>query len=162
MGRYITTHGQNLYDVALHIYGSIEGIVDLLMNNTTLSLNDNLKAGIELVYTDNFIINSDTAHYLKNNRITPANGEQNVYFKTSNKLKVLEIYTGNRETSVEFSISGSGFIEIDWGDNTDIQKLYYQKHSLTLFIHLTIVLGVKERSLYMEKISRSKRSTSVN
>lgn len=65
MGRYITTHGQNLYDVALHIYGSIEGIVDLLMNNTTLSLNDNLKAGIELVYTDNFIINSDTAHYLK-------------------------------------------------------------------------------------------------
>lgn len=77
-------------------------------------------------------------------------------------MKVLEIYTGNRETSVEFSISGSGFIEIDWGDNTDIQKLYYQKHSLTLFIHLTIVLGVKERSLYMEKISRSKRSTSVN
>lgn len=65
MGRYITTHGQNLYDVALHIYGSIEGIVDLMMNNTTLSLNDNLKAGTELLYTDNFIINSDTAYYLK-------------------------------------------------------------------------------------------------
>jgi hypothetical protein len=29
MGKYRVIAGQNLYDIALHIYGSIEGIVDL-------------------------------------------------------------------------------------------------------------------------------------
>ncbi|MCS2956861.1 hypothetical protein NXX53_06170 [Bacteroides salyersiae] len=43
MGKYTVITGQNLYDIALHIYGSIEGIVDLLMNNPDLSLCDNLK-----------------------------------------------------------------------------------------------------------------------
>ena len=157
MGRYIVTYGQNLYDVALHIYGSIEGIVDLMMNNTTLSLNENLKAGIELVYTDNFIINSDTAYYLKNNRITPANGEQNVYFKASNKLKVLEIYTGNRETSVELSISGSGFIEIDWGDNTDIQTIILSEIFANIVHTFDNSIGGKRKiTIYGESIEIKK------
>ena len=29
MGKYRVIAGQNLYDIALHIYGSIEGIVDM-------------------------------------------------------------------------------------------------------------------------------------
>ena len=33
MGKYTVTEGQNLYDVALHLTGSIEGIVDLLICN---------------------------------------------------------------------------------------------------------------------------------
>ena len=36
MGRYKVIAGQNIYDIALHIYGSIEGIVDLMMCNTCL------------------------------------------------------------------------------------------------------------------------------
>ena len=28
MGKYVVTEGQNLYDIALHLTGSIEGIVD--------------------------------------------------------------------------------------------------------------------------------------
>lgn len=157
MGRYITTHGQNLYDVALHIYGSIEGIVDLMMNNTTLSLNDNLKAGTELLYTDNFIINSDTAYYLKNNKITPANGEQNIYFKASQKPKILEIYTGNRETSVGLSISGSGIIEVDWGDNTDIQTIVLSE-TFANVIHTfdNSILGKRKIIIYGDGIEIKK------
>ena len=82
MGKYIVTHGQNLYDVALHIYGSIEGVIDLMMNNTSLSLDQILKAGDELVYTDDYVINKDVAAYYKVNEIMPANGERHVYPKS--------------------------------------------------------------------------------
>ena len=55
MGRYKVIAGQNIYDIALHIYGSIEGIVDLMMCNTDLSLDTTLKVGDELIYSDDFI-----------------------------------------------------------------------------------------------------------
>ena len=50
MGKYTVTEGQNLYDVALHLTGSIEGIVDLLICNPALSLADTLRSGDELFY----------------------------------------------------------------------------------------------------------------
>ena len=50
MGRYRVIAGQNIFDVALHLYGSIEGIVDLMMNNADLSLATVLTVGQELVY----------------------------------------------------------------------------------------------------------------
>ena len=59
MGNYRVITGQNIYDVALHLYGSIEGIVDLLINNPGLSLETELRTGQELTYTDGFIINAD-------------------------------------------------------------------------------------------------------
>ena len=31
MGKYRVVAGQNIYDVALYLYGSIEGVVDLLI-----------------------------------------------------------------------------------------------------------------------------------
>ena len=48
MGNYRVITGQNIYDVALHLYGSIEGIVDLLVNNPDLSLETELRTGQEL------------------------------------------------------------------------------------------------------------------
>lgn len=50
MGKYIVIQGQNIYDVALHIYGSIEGVTDLMVNNENLSFATELKAGDELVW----------------------------------------------------------------------------------------------------------------
>ena len=48
MGNYRVITGQNIYDVALHLYGSIDGIVDLLINNPGLSLETELRTGQEL------------------------------------------------------------------------------------------------------------------
>ena len=45
MGSYRVVTGQNIYDVALHLYGSVEGIVDLLVNNPALSLETELCSG---------------------------------------------------------------------------------------------------------------------
>ncbi|MDR1718060.1 MAG: hypothetical protein LBS20_19660 [Prevotella sp.] len=124
MGKYTVTSGQNLFDISMHIYGSIEGIVDLMMNNSGLSLADELKAGDELVFTDDFIINKDVVSYFRMNNLTPANGERQVYFKEpSYPLKVI-IRMNNRMTSTAFSISGNGIMEIDWGDNSPIETMH--------------------------------------
>ena len=74
MGRYKVIAGQNIYDVALHLYGSVEGIVDLLMNNTSLSIDDDLRPGDELAYTDGFVINADVLAYNTRHNIVPAGG----------------------------------------------------------------------------------------
>lgn len=124
MGKYIITSGQNIYDVALHLYGSVEGIVDLMMNNASLSLCDSLKPGMELVYTDDFIINNDIYAYYRMNNIVPSNGERTVYYKSSSHPKLIEIYVDKELTSVAFDLYGLyGEIEIDWGDNSPMQIL---------------------------------------
>ena len=79
MGNYRVITGQNIYDVALHLYGSIEGIVDLLINNPGLSLETELRTGQELTYTDGFIINADVVAYNEMHGIVPSNGERHVY-----------------------------------------------------------------------------------
>ncbi|MFR2062735.1 MAG: hypothetical protein ACLS37_13150 [Alistipes sp.] len=81
MGKYVVTEGQNLYDIALHLTGSIEGIVDLLICNPVLSLADTLRGGDELFYTDDFVINADVVARYRREQIVPAGGERNVYPK---------------------------------------------------------------------------------
>ena len=50
MGNYRVITGQNIYDVALHLYGSIEGIVDLLVNNPDLHWKRNSATGTRNLY----------------------------------------------------------------------------------------------------------------
>lgn len=123
MGRYSVTAGQNLFDIALHIYGSIEGIVDLMINNPDLSICDTLQTGDELLYTDGFIINADVLAYNKLHGIIPSNGERNIYYKSSPLPRIADIIVKNTQMSVRFDISGNGSIDIDWGDNSPIQTI---------------------------------------
>lgn len=133
MGKYVVTNGQNLYDVALDLYGSIEGIVDLLMNNTGLSLADDLRAGDKLVYTDDFAINADVVAYNHQHGIVPANGEHSVYPKYFGMPYFALFCLRNTITSAGFGASGNGQIEIDWGDNSPVEtiKLSRQFHTYT-------------------------------
>ena len=39
MAKYIVKPNQNLFDVALHIYGSIEGLYEILITNEVLNMN---------------------------------------------------------------------------------------------------------------------------
>lgn len=123
MGRYVVTNGQNLYDIALALYGSIEGIVDLLMGNTDLSLATDLHTGDELVYTDDFAINADVVAYNRQHGIVPANGERSVYPKYFTLPPLSEFRLSNTLTSVSFTVSGTGNIEMDWGDNTPVERV---------------------------------------
>lgn len=135
MGKYIVTYGQNLYDVSLHIYGSIEGIVDLMMNNTSLSLDETLRAGDELIYTDDYIINADIVSYNEKNQIIPSNGERNVYPKDFSYPKLMECYLDNKNISVELLVIGNGKVEVDWGDNSQVQAIDLSSQTSSI-IHL--------------------------
>ena len=42
MAQYKVRNGQNIYDVALTLYGSIEGIFDLLISNEWLNMETQL------------------------------------------------------------------------------------------------------------------------
>lgn len=121
MGKYVVCEGQNLFDVALHIHGSIEGLIDLLICNPSLSLAGELKSSDELSYTDNFVIDADTVAYYKMYGIKPANGERTVYYKSSEYPELVEIYLENSRTFACFEVSGHGTLEIDWGDNSKIE-----------------------------------------
>lgn len=123
MGEYTVTTGQNLYDIAMHTHGSIEGIVDLLIQNPQLSLEDKLVAGNKLQYTDDYAINEDIVAYNKAHGIIPAAGERHVYYKESGLPKVMEFHLLPDKTSAGFMCMGEGQLEIDWGDNTDLERL---------------------------------------
>ena len=123
MGIYKVVAGQNLFDVSLALSGSIEGVTDLLMNNPGLSFCDTLKAGAELIYTDDFVVDANILAHNRINGIIPANGERNVYFKSSSLEHLFVVHTLNTETFVSFSVSGTGFMEIDWGDNSKIEQI---------------------------------------
>lgn len=105
MGKYSVIAGQNLYDVAIHTYGAIEGITDLLVNNESLSLDDDLQSGDELVYTDDYQIDREVVAYYQTHGITPASGELHVYPKVFTLPLAIELYLANTEISAGFSIS---------------------------------------------------------
>ena len=128
MGRYSVIAGQNIFDVALHLYGSIEGIVDLMMNNPDLSLDTTLTVGQELVYTDGFVINADVVAYNAARGIVPANGEHHVYPKYPEGQLSVEFHLPAAVLNVSCTASGTGSLEIDWGDNSEIEKIELAGH----------------------------------
>lgn len=77
MDKYTTKSKQNIYDVALTLYGSIEGIFDLMISNTDLSLNSVIEKGAELNYHSGFTINRDIIVWLEDNNVTVRNSRYN-------------------------------------------------------------------------------------
>lgn len=78
MSKYVTKTGQNLYDVALTLYGSVEGIFDLLVSNENISLGAVLPKGTELEYHKDFMLNKDIAGWLTDNKVNVKNGSYKI------------------------------------------------------------------------------------
>jgi len=123
MGKYTVTAGQCIYDIALHLYGSIEGITDLLISNPALSLEDTLRSGQELVYSDDFEIDSDVVAWYRNNGIKPSGGEHSVYPKEFTLPLLAEIRMEASHIGAALTLAGLGELEIDWGDNSPAQHV---------------------------------------
>ena len=123
MPTYRVKPAQNLYDVALHLYGSIEGIYDLLITNDWLSMNTNLQAGMELEYHDYFVINEGIVSQFNNDNIVPANNQRHIYHKsTAEELRFI-VACNIEYTSASMVVSGEGAMIIDWGDNTELEHI---------------------------------------
>lgn len=97
--KYIVKSGQNIYDVALTLYGSIEGIFDLLVSNTTainggpLSMTTKLEAGQVLTYNEEFMIHNDIVEWLKDHDIAVRNGEEDYVFYNPLNFIIRYIYS---------------------------------------------------------------------
>lgn len=78
MNKYITKSGQNIYDIALVLYGSIEGIFDLLISNPNISFDTVFSTGMEVYYHSDFIINQDIVSWLETNNIKVKNGQSEI------------------------------------------------------------------------------------
>lgn len=75
MAQYKVRTGQNIYDVALTLYGSVEGIFDLLASNKWLNMETKLSYGMILEYHEEFAINKNNVIWLKDNNVLVKNGE---------------------------------------------------------------------------------------
>lgn len=109
MSKYTTRSGQNLYDIALAIYGSVEGIFDLLISNPDISFGTVFSKGIELTYHDDFILNKDVVNWLQDNNVAVKNGN----YKIANTDIKEEIKAWLKKTnSQNFTLSDVTFTEV--------------------------------------------------
>ena len=65
MATYKVLNNQNIWDISLLLYGSIEGAFDLFISNPSLSMTTELKAGDLLEYHEDFVVegNRDRARH---------------------------------------------------------------------------------------------------
>lgn len=75
MKQYTVRSGQNIYDVSLTLYGTVEGIFDLLISNEGLTMDTKLSYGMVLNYHEEFVINNGIVSWFKDNGIIVKNGE---------------------------------------------------------------------------------------
>lgn len=78
MNKYNVKSGQNLYDVALTLYGSIEGVFDLLVSNSNISFNTILSKGMELNYHEDFVVNQNIVDWFESKKINIKNGRYEI------------------------------------------------------------------------------------
>lgn len=75
MPKYKVRSGQNIYDIALTLHGSVEGIFDLLVSNDWLTMETTLSQGMQLNYHEEFIVNKNISQWLRENNILVRNGD---------------------------------------------------------------------------------------
>lgn len=126
MKTYKTINHQNIYDVAVMLYGTIEGVFNLLAYNPSLSLDMELQPGTELLYDETAAIYNNITSALSSDGVVPANGDRGVYFReTDQALRALVVVSPD-ESACTLIMSGDGVVTVDWGDNTELEELVLQ------------------------------------
>lgn len=120
---YKVKNNQNIFDVALNIYGSIEGVFNLLANNPELSFSSILKEDDELYWDEGSAIYDHIVNTMKAEHIIPVNGERHVYFKETSATLRYVICVSPDSPSITLLVSGDGSMVVDWGDNSDLENI---------------------------------------
>ena len=125
MATYTVKPNQNIYDVAIMLYGSIEGLFDLMISNEWLNMTTELRAGMELEYHDFFKVNDGIVSEIENNGYLAANGERHVYHKvTDQPLVFVFAIADSEEETMSFAVSAEGgTMIVDWGDNSPLEEV---------------------------------------
>lgn len=131
---YKVKNSQNIFDVAIAIYGSIEGVFDLLVNNPELSFDTILQGGEELYWDEDFVVYETIVNSLRNNNIVPINGERHVYYKETHKDLRCVIQISEEDASLTLRLSGDGDMIVDWGDNSELEVVTLKSTTQT-YVH---------------------------
>lgn len=123
---YEVKKGQNIFDVAIAVYGSIEGVFDLLVNNPELSFDYELTEGEELYYDEQFVVYDSIVNTLTGENITPVNGERHVYYKEVDAELRCILSVSASDAYMKLSLAGDGIMIVDWGDNSEIETIELQ------------------------------------
>lgn len=148
MAKYKVTPNQNIWDVALLLYGTIEGVFDLLISNPQLNMTTDLISGMELEYHDYFIINNNVVSRLKKEQLTPANGQRHVYNKKTKQPLVFVCGLPANQNSADFTVCGDGVMVIDWGDNTDLESIRLTSTPQRLLHYFDNVVDIRRIKVY--------------
>ena len=124
MAKYKVKTSQNIFDVAIMLYGSIEGLFDLLISNDWLTMRTELKPGMELEYHDFYKTNEGIVSVIERRGYLAANGERHVYHKSTDQPVVFVFAIADNEAdSISFAVSGTGTMIVDWGDNSPLEEV---------------------------------------
>ena len=132
MAQYKVQGGQNIWDIAILLYGSIEGAFDLFMSNPKLNMTTDLKTGDILEYHEQFVINQSIVDAIISNDYLPANSERRVYFKDVQAPLRVFVKIPEKENEVSFIVAGDGQMIIDWGDNSNLQTINLTTEEIVL------------------------------
>lgn len=123
MATYTVKSNQNIFDVAMSIYGTIEGLFDLLITNPEISMASELRYGQTLSYHSEYVLNSSIVESFASNKIIPTNGERHTYFKTPEEPLLIVFAPKPEFTYVGFKAAGEGTMIVDWGDNSQLESI---------------------------------------
>ena len=132
MAQYKVQGGQTIWDIAIQLYGSIEGAFDLFMSNPKLNMTTDLKAGDILEYHEQFVVNQSIVDAIVSHDYLPANSERRVYFKDILAPLRLVVKIPEKEVEVSFSVAGDGQMIVDWGDNSCVQTINLTSEEIVL------------------------------
>ena len=87
MKEIVVKFNQNLTDIAVQYYGSIEGVVQLVVDNNDkiTSIDDRIEAGLVLKIDESKIINVGIVNYYVAKKIDVGTGADLVPFKSYNR-----------------------------------------------------------------------------
>lgn len=150
---YIATENQTIYDIAIDIHGTIDGISDILVNNPSLSVDSDVFGGMKITYTSGQTIEQNVVEQLDAMNIIPTNPIRYIYPKAKPHGNIVDIYI-NKDSSVFSCIQeNTGYIiYADWGDNSDIEKILPSTNLIYHQFDLTddVSLGHRKIRFYIQ------------
>ena len=121
VGIYTTNINQNISYVAIDVHGTVNGITDILVHNEWLSIDSEIKAGTEIGYSTEPILEEQVVVDLDRKNITPINSSRNVYYKPIQEGKIADIFISDNTPEFHISRKGGGELIVDWGDNSELE-----------------------------------------
>ena len=133
MATYKVQPQQTIFDIATALYGSMEGIFDLLLSNPDIDMNVDLVPGQELVYHDTYMINRDMATNIKVNGVVPSSGNRMVLPIDMSSVTPCAICKVTAyPSSLTVILKGTGNATMDWGDGTEPQQVVLSASGISI------------------------------